>query len=81
MTVDFEMLNTQELRARLLHESKKFSFALQIGSSIGDLQNIRTNIKVMTEILERREKTEILATTSPPPTTSVGGNGQNPLPA
>ena len=75
-------LSTAQLRLLLLHESKKFVFALELGSPIGELETIRNRIRRASEILVEREKTLL----NPNDTTvivspAIEGLGQEPAKA
>jgi hypothetical protein len=78
-----EALTTQQLRLLLLHESKKFVFALELGSPVLDLETIRNRIRHATELLENREKAQLnpndtTVIISPP---FIEGLGQEPAQA
>lgn len=53
--LDLESLSSAELRALLVHESKKFVFALEIGSQIVDLEEIQKTIRRASDLLRVKE--------------------------
>jgi hypothetical protein len=53
--LDLESLSSTELRALLLHECKKFVFALEIGSHIADLEEIQKTIRRASDLLRAKE--------------------------
>jgi len=55
----FEHLTTAELRTIIIHEMRKFAWALELGSTLSDLEEIRTYIRSLADILSIKEKEEI----------------------
>jgi len=51
-------LTTAQLRTIIIHEMRKFALALEYGSTISDLQEIREHIKLLGDILSAKEKEE-----------------------
>jgi hypothetical protein len=51
-------LATAQLRTIIIHEMRKFALALEYGSTISDLQEIREHIKLLGDILTAKEKEE-----------------------
>lgn len=58
--LDLESLSSAELRALLLHESKKFVFALEIGSQIADLEEIQKTIRRASDLLREKESQDVV---------------------
>ena len=55
----FEHQTAAELRAQIIHEMRKFAWALELGSSLNDLEEIRTYIKSLVDTLSIKEKEEL----------------------
>jgi ABC-type hemin transport system substrate-binding protein len=53
-------LATAQLRTIIIHEMRKFALALEYGSTISDLQEIRDHIKMLADILTVKEREESL---------------------
>jgi hypothetical protein len=51
-------LTTAQLRTIIIHEMRKFALALEYGSTISDLQEIREHIKLLGDLLSAKEKEE-----------------------
>jgi hypothetical protein len=60
MFSELERLSIPELRNLLLHESKKFVFALELGSTVSELETIRSRIRYAADLLAAREKSELI---------------------
>ena len=54
----FQDLTAAQLRTIIIHEMRKFALALEYGSTISDLQEIREHIKQLADTLAVREKEE-----------------------
>lgn len=54
----FQHLSAAQLRAIIIHEMRKFAFALELGSTVSDLEEIREHIKLLTDTLSIKEKEE-----------------------
>jgi len=52
-------LSAAQLRTIFINEMKKFALALEYGSTVSDLQEIREQIKEMSDLLFMKEKEEI----------------------
>lgn len=55
----FEHLTATELRAIVIHEMRKFSWALELGTTVSDLEEIRDHIRSLVDQLSIKEKQEI----------------------
>jgi len=55
----FEHLTAAELRTIIIHEMRKFAWALELGSTLSDLEEIRTHIRSLVDILSNKEKEEM----------------------
>ena len=56
---ELNALNTESLHSAYLLESQKFVVALQAGANSTELTEIRTRMKLIMEIIERREQENI----------------------
>jgi hypothetical protein len=52
-------LTAAQLRTIVIHEMRKFALALEYGSTISDLQEIREQIKLLTDILATKERGDV----------------------
>lgn len=55
----YEQLTATELRTMIIQEMRKFAFALELGSTLSDLEEIRMHIKVLVDLLSSKEKEEM----------------------
>ncbi|MFL5745633.1 MAG: hypothetical protein ACJ751_13260 [Niastella sp.] len=55
----FAELSAVELRSMILDETRKFILALQFGSALSDLEEIREQIKSLNDALAIKEKEEL----------------------
>ncbi len=55
----FAELSAVELRSIILDETRKFILALQFGSALSDLEEIREQIKSLNDALAIKEKEEL----------------------
>lgn len=55
----FEELSAVELRSMVIDETRKFILSLQFGSGLGDLEEIRAKIKLLSDALAIKEKDEL----------------------
>lgn len=55
MNTELQKLPPPALRNRLIMESKKFIWALDLGATVHDLEEIRQAIRDITEILKLKE--------------------------
>lgn len=55
MNKELLTLSQQTLRNRLIMESKKFIWALELGASVNDLEDIRQAIRDITDALNLKE--------------------------
>ena len=55
----FEHLTAAQLRTIIIHEMRKFAWALELGSTLSDLEEIRTHIRSLVEMLSIKEKEEM----------------------
>ena len=55
MNIELLKMDAAALRALLVEETKKFLLALEDGSSITELEDIRMNIREISAILEKKE--------------------------
>jgi hypothetical protein len=55
----FEHLTATELRAIVIHEMRKFSWALELGTTVSDLEEIRNHIRLLVDMLSIKEKEEM----------------------
>jgi hypothetical protein len=58
MDSSLEKLPASALRTIIIRETRKFVLALQYGSTLSDLQEIRDHIKKLEELLSAKEKEE-----------------------
>ena len=56
MNIELLKMDASTLRVLLVEETKKFLVALEDSSSITDLEGIRLNIREISAILEKKEK-------------------------
>lgn len=54
----FQHLSAAQLRTIIIHEMRKFAMALEFGSTVSDLQEIREQIRLLTDALSIKEKEE-----------------------
>ena len=54
----FQHLTAAQLRTIIIYEMRKFALALEYGSTISDLQEIREQIKLLADTLTDKEKEE-----------------------
>lgn len=52
-------LTTAQLRTIMIHDMRKFALALEYGSTISDLEEIREHIKLLADLLAAKEKEEL----------------------
>jgi hypothetical protein len=55
----YEQLTATELRTLVIQEMRKFAWALELGSTVSDLEEIRMHIKSLVDVLSIKEKEEI----------------------
>jgi hypothetical protein len=60
MDSHFQHLTATELRPIIILEMRKFTWALELGSTLSDLKEIREHIKELVDILTIKEKEENL---------------------
>jgi hypothetical protein len=58
MDSSLEKLPASAIRTIIIHETRKFVLALQFGSTLSDLQEIRDHIKKLENLLSTKEKEE-----------------------
>jgi hypothetical protein len=58
MNSSLEKLPASAIRTIIIHETRKFVLALQYGSTLSDLQDIRDYIKRLEDLLSTKEKEE-----------------------
>lgn len=58
--MSFQNLSAGALRTVVIHEMRKFALALEYGSTISDLEEIREQINAMTEVLKAKEQEEAI---------------------
>jgi hypothetical protein len=59
MDARFEHLTATELRAIVIKEMRKFSWALELGTTVSDLEEIRNHIRLLVDMLSIKEKEEM----------------------
>ena len=59
MEARIQNLSAAQLRTIIIHEMRKFALALEYGSTISDLQEIREHIRSLTDALYFKEEEEI----------------------
>jgi hypothetical protein len=59
MTDELHALNTESLHSAYLNESQRFVVALQSGANASELTQIRVKMKLIMEIIEKREQDKI----------------------
>jgi hypothetical protein len=55
----YEELTTTELRTIIIQEMRKFTRALELGATLSDLEEIRTYIRTLVDVLSIKEKEEL----------------------
>ena len=55
----YEHLTTTELRNIVIQEMRKFAWALELGSTLSDLEEIRMHIKSLVDVLSIKENEEM----------------------
>ena len=58
METRIQNLSAAQLRTIIIHEMRKFALALEYGSTISDLQEIREHIRSLTDALYFKEEEE-----------------------
>jgi len=58
MEARFQHLSAAQLRTIVIHEMRKFALALEYGSTLSDLHEIREQIRLMSDTLAIKEKEE-----------------------
>ena len=58
MNSRFQHFTAAQLRTIIIHEMRKFALALEYGSTISDLQEIREHIRQLADTLAVKEKEE-----------------------
>lgn len=58
MNTHLQNYSAAQLRTMIIHEMRKFALALEYGSTLSDLQEIKDQIKELTDQLSVREKEE-----------------------
>lgn len=58
MDTRFQHLTAAQLRTIIIHEMRKFALALEYGSTISDLQEIREQIRLLADTLAVKEQGE-----------------------
>lgn len=58
MDTRFHRFTAAQLRTIIIHEMRKFALALEYGSTISDLQEIREHIRKLEDTLAVKEKEE-----------------------
>jgi hypothetical protein len=59
MEARIQNLSAAQLRTIIIHEMRKFALALEYGSTINDLQEIREHIRSLTDTLYFKEEEEL----------------------
>jgi hypothetical protein len=59
MEARIQNLSAAQLRTIIIHEMRKFALALEYGSTISDLQEIREHIRSLTDTLYFKEEEEL----------------------
>jgi hypothetical protein len=54
-----QLLTAAQLRTIVINEMRKFALALEYGSTISDLQEIKEQIKFLTDTLTVKEREEV----------------------
>jgi hypothetical protein len=57
-SMSIQNLSAGALRTVVIHEMRKFALALEYGSTVSDLEEIREHINEMTEVLKNKEMEE-----------------------
>jgi len=57
-------LSAAQLRTIIIYEMRKFALALEYGSTISDLQEIKEQIKELTDLLTLKEQNETYGITA-----------------
>jgi hypothetical protein len=55
----YEHLTATVLRGMVIQEMRKFAWALELGSTISDLEEIRSHIRSLVDMLSIKEKEEM----------------------
>ncbi|MBO9204941.1 MULTISPECIES: hypothetical protein [Niastella] len=58
MDSQYERLTATELRAIVIQEMRKFTWALELGSTVSDLEEIRNHIRSLVDMLSVKENRE-----------------------
>ncbi|WP_205513881.1 hypothetical protein [Longitalea arenae] len=58
METRLQQFTAAQLRTIVIHEMRKFALALEYGSTISDLQEIRDQIKLLADTLAAKERDE-----------------------
>lgn len=61
METRLQQFAAAQLRTIVIHEMRKFALALEYGSTISDLQEIREHIRLLEDLLADKEKEEATA--------------------
>ena len=56
----FEHLTATELRSIVIQEMRKFAWALELGSSVSDLEEIRNHIRLLVLSIKEKEETRVV---------------------
>jgi hypothetical protein len=54
----FQHLSAAQIRTIIIHETRKFALALEYGSTISDLQEIKEEIRLLADALASKEMEE-----------------------
>jgi len=57
-------LSAAQLRTIVIYEMRKFALALEYGATVSDLQEIREQIRELTDLLTSKEQTETYGITA-----------------
>jgi hypothetical protein len=57
-------LSAAQLRTIIIHEMRKFAMALEYGATVSDLQEIKEQIKELTDLLTMKEQAETFGITA-----------------
>ncbi|WP_207515376.1 hypothetical protein [Longitalea luteola] len=58
METRLQQFTAAQLRTIVIHEMRKFALALEYGSTISDLQEIREQVRLLADTLAAKEKEE-----------------------
>ena len=61
MNSQLQTLTAAQLRTIIIHEMRKFALALEYGSTLSDLQEIKENITELSDLLTKKENDETVA--------------------